>query len=151
MAEFYRRFAKIYFPVRLDQTSRLYCTTSYLNYQSNELTRALLLFAYPCIISRYSMQSIIYLKRYGANCFGGMISKGSIKSKLEWVNKNQDDVINYDNGNLLNKAKDKLALSFSIQYKRFYSFLTYEMPRYYIHIYLYNYMLHVMDLNIWHY
>ena len=35
IADFYRRFDKIYFPVRLDQRGRLYCSPHYLNYQSN--------------------------------------------------------------------------------------------------------------------
>lgn len=31
IADFYRNFSKIYFPIRLDQTGRLYCIPSYLN------------------------------------------------------------------------------------------------------------------------
>lgn len=83
IAEFYRRFSKIYFPLRLDQRGRLYCSPSYLNYQSNELSKALLLFAEPGIINKNNLNSIIYLKAYGANCYGGIISKASINSKLE--------------------------------------------------------------------
>ena len=47
LADYYRKFSKIYFPVRLDKRGRLYCSSNYLNYQSNELSKALLLFAYP--------------------------------------------------------------------------------------------------------
>ena len=82
ISEFYRRFSKIYFPIRLDQRDRLYCTPSYLNYQSNDLSKALLLFADPGIINKKDMESVIYLKAYGANCYGGNISKASLKSKL---------------------------------------------------------------------
>lgn len=125
LAEFYRKFYKIYFPIRLDQRGRLYCSPSYLNYQSNELSKALILLANPGIITRTNMKSVIYLKSYGANCFGGLISKGSVKSKLEWIDNNLNYIINYDNGKFLNKAKDKLLfLSFCIQYKRLYSFIT---------------------------
>lgn len=33
IADFYSPFSNIYFPVRLDQRGRLYCSPSYLNYQ----------------------------------------------------------------------------------------------------------------------
>lgn len=83
IAEFYRKFSKIYFPLRIDQRGRMYCTPSYFNYQSNELSKALILFADPGVVHRNKMDSIIYLKAYGANCYGGAISKASIKAKLE--------------------------------------------------------------------
>lgn len=38
------------------------------------------------------------MKAYGANCFGGAISKASIKAKLEWVDKNLSNILDYDNG-----------------------------------------------------
>lgn len=66
------------------------------------------------------MDSITYLKAYGANCYGGNISKMSIKSKIEWVDKNHKNILDYDNGILLNKAKDKLLfLSFCMEFKRY--------------------------------
>ena len=125
LAEFYRRFSKIYFPVRLDQRGRLYCSPVHLNYQSNELSKALLLFANGSIISKQNAGCIIYLKAYGVNCFGGSISKTSLASKSEWVNKNLHNIINYDNGILLAIASDKLLfLAFCMEYKRFYEFYT---------------------------
>lgn len=127
IANFYSKFSKIYFPLRLDQRGRLYCSPSYLNYQANELSKALLLFAEPGIIKRNNTTSINYLKCYGANCYGGTIAKASHKSKTEWVDNNLDNIINYDNGILLNKAKDRLLfLSFCMEYKRFYDFSTNE-------------------------
>jgi DNA-directed RNA polymerase len=83
IAEYFSNFSSIYFPVRLDQRGRLYCSPNFLNYQSNELSKSLLLFSEPGIINRDNMDSIKYLKVYGANCFGGKISKLSIESKLE--------------------------------------------------------------------
>lgn len=85
IANLFRNFNEIYFPVRLDTRSRLYCTPHYLNYQSSELAKALLLFAKPGIIYKNSLGSITYLKAYGVNCFGGSISKQSIQSKIKWV------------------------------------------------------------------
>ena len=67
------------------------------------------------------------MKVYGANCYGGNTAKGPIKSKLEWIENNLDNILDYDNGILLNKAKDKLFfLSFSMEFKRFYDFYTDE-------------------------
>lgn len=127
IAQFYSKFPEIYFPVRLDQRGRVYCDPHFLNYQSTELSKALLLFAKPGVINKNNLDSIIYLKGYGANCFGGKISKLSIKSKIEWVDKNINDIIDYDNGKLLSKAKDKLLfLSFCMEFKRFYEFMTNE-------------------------
>ena len=123
LAEFYSRFNEIYFPVRLDQRGRLYCSPAYLNYQSNDLAKALLLFAIPGIIKRDDKQAVKYLKAYGANCYGGRISKASINTKIERINNNVNDIINFDNGKLLNKAQDKLLfLAFCMEFKRYYEF-----------------------------
>lgn len=81
IANFYRNFNKIYFPVRLDQRGRLYCRPGFFNYQSNELSKSLLLFAIPGKIKKNHLEFIMYLKGYGANCFGGGISRQSIQSK----------------------------------------------------------------------
>jgi len=83
IVNFFRKFSMIYFPVRLDQRGRLYCVSNYFNYQSNELSKALLLFAKPGIIKRNDTVSIDYMKAYGANCFGGAISKKSTDQKIK--------------------------------------------------------------------
>lgn len=62
LAEFYSRFSEIYFPVRLNHRGRMYCSSSYLNYQSSVLAKALLLFAEPGIIKKNNLDSIVYLK-----------------------------------------------------------------------------------------
>nr|YP_009543520.1 DNA-dependent RNA polymerase [Coniothyrium glycines]AYU74410.1 DNA-dependent RNA polymerase [Coniothyrium glycines] len=127
IAEFFSKFSQIYFPVRLDQRGRLYCSPNFFNYQSNELSKALILFANPGIVRKDDFQSIAYLKAYGSNCFGGKISKSTTKAKLDWIDKNLDDILNYDNNVLLSKAKDKLLfLAFCIEYKRFYNFYVNE-------------------------
>lgn len=120
---FFSKFSQIYFPVRLDQRGRLYCSPNFFNYQSNELSKALLLFANPGIIRKDDLQSIIYLKAYGANCFSDKVSKNSTSAKLNWVDENLDNIMSYENNILLSKAKDKLLfLAFSIEFKRFYNF-----------------------------
>lgn len=90
IADFYKNFSEIYFPVRLDQRGRLYCTPNYFHYQANELSKALILFSKalilfsePGTIERYDEENICYLKVYGANCFGGGLSKRSTAYKCD--------------------------------------------------------------------
>ena len=111
----------------LYQRGRLYCSPGFLNYQSTELSKALLLFAKHGTIVKTNYQAIMYLKAYVANCFGGTISKQSIQSKQKWIDDHIDDIINIENGVLLEKATDKLLfLAFCIEFKRFYKFYTDE-------------------------
>ena len=134
LAEFYKNFSDIYFPVRLDIRGRVYCTSTYLTYQSSELSKALLLFSTPGIINKKDLTSIKYLEFYGVNCFGKDKMSDSAKSK--WTKDNLEDIIDYDNGILLNKAKDKLLfLAFCMEYKRYMEFLNNETA-YEFHSYL---------------
>lgn len=120
----YKRFDSIYFPTRLDHRGRLYCWPVYLNYQSSELARALLLFAMSGIMTKDNVSNSVYLKALGTNYFGGSISKSNTENKCKWIEKNTYDIINYSNGILLKQAKDKLLfLSFCIEYKKFNEFL----------------------------
>jgi DNA-directed RNA polymerase len=83
IAQFFSNFDVFYFPIRLDQRGRLYCSPHFFNYQSNELSKALILFETPGVIKRDDLSSINYLKTYGANCFGGTIGKQSSALKLQ--------------------------------------------------------------------
>jgi len=124
---FYKQLGEIYFPARLDQRGRLYCTPNHFNYQSNELSKALILFSKPGYIKRNDLDAVSYLKSYGANCYGGLISKCSVNAKQDWVNRNVNDIINYENGILLHKAKDKLLfLAFCMKFKRYHDFYVNE-------------------------
>nr|YP_009327781.1 hypothetical protein [Epichloe typhina]APB96740.1 hypothetical protein [Epichloe typhina] len=55
IADFYKDFSKIYFPLRLDTRGRVYCDNNYLHYKSTELAKSLLLFANPSVISKKSL------------------------------------------------------------------------------------------------
>ena len=68
IANFYKQFKEMYFPVRLDQRGRLYCSPHYFNYQTNELYKSLLLFSKPGYVGRNDITAISYLKSHGANC-----------------------------------------------------------------------------------
>nr|YP_009469563.1 hypothetical protein [Pseudocercospora mori]AVE15073.1 hypothetical protein [Pseudocercospora mori] len=124
IANLYRNFNSIYYPVRLDHRGRLYCMAPYLNYQGNDLAKALLLFSYPGTLDKSHLDDVKYLKAFGANCFGGAISKSSVEAKCRWIDDNVLNIINYENGILIKKAKEKLLfVSFCIEYKRYINFL----------------------------
>lgn len=134
LADFYKNFSAFYFPIRMDIRGRIYCSSTYLNYQSSELAKALLLFSNPGIVNKKDLNSVKYLEFYGINCFGK--DKISDRAKSKWVKDNLEDIINYDNGIFLNKAKDKLLfLAFCIEYKRYVEFLNNENA-YEFHTYL---------------
>lgn len=142
LADLFSSFSYIYFPVRMDQRGRVYCTPSYLNYQANELSKALLLFAEPGFVDRNDSIAISYLKIYAANCFAGIISRASISDKAKWLDKNIANIVDYDNGILLNLAKDKLLfLSFCMEYKRFHEFYINTSFRHLKLISLLNYIM----------
>lgn len=69
IADLYKNFPSIYFPVKLDQRGRLYCVPPYLNYQSSELSKALLLFSSPGKINKNNLDDISYLTTFGIGCF----------------------------------------------------------------------------------
>ena len=61
----------------------MYFSPAYFNYQSHDLSKGLILFATPGRINKSNLDSIRYLKAYGVNCFGGIISKKkSMDTKL---------------------------------------------------------------------
>jgi hypothetical protein len=125
IAQTYSNVSEIYFPVKLDNRGRVYTVPSYFNYQSTELAKALISFAIPGIIHRNNNNAIEYLKAYGANCFGNGLEKKSYTKKLEWIDNNKDDILNYHNSPLLNLADDKfLFLAFCIEMNRLHKFLS---------------------------
>lgn len=123
-----RTFAKhdsIYFPVRLDYRGRLYCLPDYFNYQTTDLAKSLLLFSKPGIINRANVShSIYFLKVFGANCYGSGLDKKSFEKRVKWVNDNMNEILNYNNLNLIRKSKSKeLFIAFCVEFKRYMDFL----------------------------
>lgn len=124
IATTYKNVPNMYFPVRLDQRGRVYCEPNYLNYQSNELAKSLISFVHPGKIKRNDNVAISYFKAYGAICYGNGLEKKSLNKRVQWIDENIKDIINYKDGYLIQKAKNKcLFLAFCIEYTRFYKFL----------------------------
>ena len=53
-----------------------------------------------------SKEAIKYLKIFGANCFGNKLEKKSFLDRVAWIDNNTEDIINFDNSILLNKAEN---------------------------------------------
>lgn len=83
IANTYSSVEKLYFPVRLDQRTRLYCTPEYFNYQSTDLAKGLLLFAEPGTIHKHDTEAINYFKSFGAILFDSSLSKKSLTSRVK--------------------------------------------------------------------
>lgn len=83
ITELYCYADKMYFPTRLDKTTRLYCTAQYINYKYADLVIGLLLFANPGIIYKHDIDSINYLKHYGATLFDSALDKRFINYKVK--------------------------------------------------------------------
>jgi DNA-dependent RNA polymerase len=119
LANVYSNVPEFYLPVRLDYRGRMNCISEYLNYQSTELAKALLLFSKPEKISKSDTRSINYFKAYGANCFGNRLDKKSWNDRIKWVDDNVKGIINFQNGDLISKAENKLIfIAFCIEYNR---------------------------------
>ena len=95
IAEAYKSVPNIYFPVRLDQRTRLYCQTDFFNYQSNDLAKALLSFSESGKILKQDTEAINYFKSYGAILFDKELSNKSINQRVEWVDQHQDYILNF--------------------------------------------------------
>ncbi len=114
--------ANIYFPVRLDQRTRVYSTSHYFNYQSTDLSKALLLFSSGEVIHKKDKEAINYLKSYGAILYDGDFGKKSLDSRVKWVDNNSKYILDFLSNDIIDTAdKDTRAcfVSFCFQYKRF--------------------------------
>jgi len=77
LARVFSNLPEFYIPGRIDNRGRWYCISQYLNYQSNELAKALLLFARGEKLMKDDKIGISYFKAYGANCYGNKLDRKS--------------------------------------------------------------------------
>jgi DNA-directed RNA polymerase len=82
LASLFSGIENFYIPLRIDNRGRLYCNVDYLNYQSVELAKALLLFSKSEKIYKTDEKAINYLKLYGANLYGNGLEKRSELDRL---------------------------------------------------------------------
>lgn len=118
LATIFKNCYEIYIPVRIDYRGRIYCNVEYLNYQGIELAKALLKFSNGEKVLLSDTLSINYLKIFGANCFG--LDKKSFFERIKWIDENKENIINFANGILLEKASSKLLfISFCFEYNKY--------------------------------
>ena len=96
IANIYKNLYRIYFPVRLDNRGRVYCVPDYFNYQSNDLSKSLLLFSNESTIDKDNKNQVNYLYIYGANCYGNGLDKKSYVKRISWVEDNKDKIYNFE-------------------------------------------------------
>jgi len=120
----FKNVPEFYIPVRFDNRGRIYCMVDYLNYQSIELAKSLLLFSKGEHIKKCDNSSVDYLKIFGANCYGNGIDKKSYNDRVNWVNNNEEDILNFKNGKLIEKADSKLLfIAFCFEYINYHNSL----------------------------
>ncbi len=128
----FKNVPEFFIPVRIDNRGRVYCICDYLNYQGVELAKSLLLFSKGEKINKFDKQSIDYLKIFGGNCFGNGINKKSYNDRVEWVNNNEEDILNFRNGKLIKEADSKLLfIAFCFEYVNYHNSL-FSNETYYI-------------------
>lgn len=141
IAQLFSNVEKFYFPLFYDWRGRIYTDTSYLNYQSIPLAKALLEFADgKSLLQSYEnmpnntdvQQAIFWLKVYGANCYGNgdnkNLDKLSYIDRVIWIENNHNNIISLD-PNFWTKANEPLLfLAFCYEYKAYnensYNFIT---------------------------
>ena len=128
----YRDIPNIYFPVKLDYHSgKISIIPQYFHLQSHEMAKSLLLRSKPVTIQKTDPKAIEFYKVMAANYFGNGVENSSFYDKLKWFDKNERDIINFENRKLLNKANKKfLLLAFCIEYKDFYKFMVSDKEYY---------------------
>jgi DNA-directed RNA polymerase len=77
LAKVFSNIKEFYLPVRIDYRGRMNCVSQYLNYQSTELAKSLLLFSNGEKLMKNDSLAISYFKAYGANCYGNKLDKKS--------------------------------------------------------------------------
>lgn len=117
LARVYSILNEFYLPVRIDYRGRMNCISQYLNYQSTELAKSLLLFSKGEKLMKDDSIGISYFKAYGGNCYGNKLDKKSWNDRSKWIDDNELNILNYSNGVLLKEAENKLLfISFCIEY-----------------------------------
>lgn len=120
IAQMFRNVPELYIPVRLDYRGRMYCNVEFLHYQGIDLAKALLKFSKGEKVYLSDINSIKYLKIFGANCYGNKLDKQSFIDRINWIDSNEEDIINFENGKLISEAENKLLfIGFCFEYNKY--------------------------------
>lgn len=78
-----------YYTMQYDWRGRIYCVPMFLNYQGNDLSKSLLLFANGKALEEDS--DLIKLAIHGANCYG--VDKVTLTERKDWVGQNEEAIL----------------------------------------------------------
>lgn len=124
IADTYSKMDAIYFPIRMDNRTRIYCETNYFDYQKSDLAKGLILFSKPGSIFKHDINVINYFKAFGANMFGNGLDKKSLNYRVKWIDDNSTRILNFENNDIINLSENKTCfLAFCFEYKRFIEFI----------------------------
>ena len=64
------------------------------------------MFSKPEKVYKTDENAITFFKSYGVNLFGQGFDKKSIIEKLNWIENNEEEILNYENGNENGRVRD---------------------------------------------
>ena len=89
VADEYDQYPEHYYPLQYDFRGRVCCVPIFLNYQGNDLAKALLLFADGKPLG--TPEALDKLKIHGANMYG--MDKKTLKERVKWVDDNEQAIL----------------------------------------------------------
>lgn len=107
---------EFYFPIELDWRGRVYCQSSYISFQGNELAKSLILFKNGKTLCN---NGLYYLKIYGANLYG--IDKESIISRIKWIDSNHQNIIDMNLDFILKASEPLIFIAFCFEYRNYFN------------------------------
>jgi DNA-directed RNA polymerase len=91
LAQKFKDYATLFYPLQFDFRGRAYCVPAFLNYQSIGGAKALLLFSNGKEITPEN-RGEFWLAVHGANMYGN--DKISLEDRVKWVNDNEQWIVN---------------------------------------------------------
>jgi len=121
LADKFKDYATLYFPLQLDFRGRAYCVPAFLNYQSISGAKALLSFAHGKPITEEN-KGDFWLAVHGANMYGE--DKISLEDREQWVKNNEQMIIDCAIDPMANRQWEEASnafqfLAFCDEWKRF--------------------------------
>ena len=121
LADKFKDYATLYFPLQLDFRGRAYCVPAFLNYQSISGAKAILSFARGSLLTKEN-KGAFWLAVHGANMYGE--DKVSLQDREQWTKDNEAMIIACATDPFVNRQWEEASnafqfLAFCDEWKRF--------------------------------
>lgn len=121
LAQKFKNYSTMYFPLQLDFRGRAYCVPAFLNYQSIGGAKALLSFANGKAITKEN-KGDYWLAIHGANMYGE--DKITFADRVKWTEENESWIIDCGTDPMANRKWEEASnpfqfLAFCDEWKRF--------------------------------